>query len=314
MLEVGLEIKILRERLEMSAKDLAERIGLSPSQMSRLEKGQRRVDTRVLARIAEALGVEPSYFFRGAEAPPEGGVIPPSDPGDPGKQIRSERRRRHVSAEDLAGRLGITKTKMLAIEEGKRPLEPELAEKICRILKLPANHFLLHQYASIRRLEAQVERLEQELAEQGRGRFQLPAGAGPGEAHGIPILGTLVGGYPESFDALGRPTAETDDFIYLPDVRDPAAFALHVVGDTMESSSAPSFSEGDLVVFGGGALRSRDFAFVRLEDDSPCFRQVFFDPAGRVRLQPLNLNYAARACRRDEVIAMWRLTAHLGRY
>ena len=65
MLDIGLEVKILRERIKMSAKDLAETIGLSQSQMSRLEKGQRRIDTKVLARIAEALGVEPSYFFRG---------------------------------------------------------------------------------------------------------------------------------------------------------------------------------------------------------------------------------------------------------
>ena len=80
MLDIGLEVKILRERIKMSAKDLAEMIGLSQSQMSRLEKGQRRIDTKVLARIAEALGVEPSYFFRGEAAPSEG-VIQPSLPG-----------------------------------------------------------------------------------------------------------------------------------------------------------------------------------------------------------------------------------------
>ena len=51
MLEVGLEVKILRERMKMSAKELAEKIGLSQSQMSRLEKGQRRVDTKVLEKI-----------------------------------------------------------------------------------------------------------------------------------------------------------------------------------------------------------------------------------------------------------------------
>ena len=39
MLDIGLEVKILRERIKMSAKDLAEMIGLSQSQMSRLEKG-----------------------------------------------------------------------------------------------------------------------------------------------------------------------------------------------------------------------------------------------------------------------------------
>ena len=78
MLDVGLEVRILRERLKISAKELAERIGLSQSQMSRLEKGQRRVDTRVLAKISEALNVDPAYFFGGQELPVSG-VIPPCD-------------------------------------------------------------------------------------------------------------------------------------------------------------------------------------------------------------------------------------------
>ena len=108
MLDIGLEVKILRERIQMSAKDLAEKIGLSQSQMSRLEKGQRRIDTRVLARIADALGVEPSYFFRGGEAP-SGGVIEPRLPGSLGKEIRSQRRKRHLSVEDVALKLGVQK-------------------------------------------------------------------------------------------------------------------------------------------------------------------------------------------------------------
>ena len=80
MLDIGLEIRILRERLKVSAKELAERVGLSQSQMSRLEKGQRRIDTKVLHRIADALGVDPSHFFRGEGEPAEGD-IPPILPG-----------------------------------------------------------------------------------------------------------------------------------------------------------------------------------------------------------------------------------------
>ena len=62
-LNIGLEIKILRERKRMSGKELAEKIGLSQSQMSRLEKGQRRIDAQVLHKIARALDVRPSFFF-----------------------------------------------------------------------------------------------------------------------------------------------------------------------------------------------------------------------------------------------------------
>ena len=63
MLDIGEQIKKLREEKRITGKDLARRIGLSQSQMSRLEKGQRRIDTEVLARIADALDVSPACFF-----------------------------------------------------------------------------------------------------------------------------------------------------------------------------------------------------------------------------------------------------------
>ncbi|RMG08184.1 MAG: XRE family transcriptional regulator, partial [Planctomycetota bacterium] len=73
----GTEIKLLREQRKLSAKELAERVGLSPSQMSRLESGQRRVDAVLLSKIARALDVHPSYFFREAEAPAPAPPPPP---------------------------------------------------------------------------------------------------------------------------------------------------------------------------------------------------------------------------------------------
>ena len=44
------------------------------------------------------------------------------------------------------------------------------------------------------------------------------------------------------------------------------------------------------------------------------FRQVFFEPQGRVRLQPLNLQHGAEYCARDEILGMWRLVAHVSSY
>ena len=82
----------------------------------------------------------------------------------------------------------------------------------------------------------------------------------------------------------------------------------------MQASTRPSFAEGDLVVFAGGTLRSREFAFVRLADEPPTFRQVFFDPGSQVRLQPSNLNHPARSYRREQILAMWRLVAHVALY
>ena len=315
MLDIGLEVKILRERIQMSAKDLAEKIGLSQSQMSRLEKGQRRIDTKVLARIAEALGVEPSYFFSGGEAL-SGGVIEPRLSGSMGKEIRIQRRNRHLSVEDVALKIGVQKYQVRDIEEGKRGLEPGLAEKIARLLRLPANHFLAFQEGRIQALEAQLARLNQALGEAQRGR----APGGEAEARqGIPILGTVADGYPDDFDDEGKPVGEPEEFLFLPSVQDDGAFGVHVVGDSMEAPVRPSFAEGDLAVFSGEPLRSRDFALVRRRspvegDGEVTFRQVFFDPGGQVRLQPLNLNYTAEVYPKKQVLGMWKLVTHLASF
>ena len=332
MLDIGLEVKILRERMQMSAKELSERIGLSQSQMSRLEKGQRRIDTKVLAKIADVLGVEPSYFF-GSGDEPAGGVIAPTRPSSVGKRIRQERRQRHLSSDDLALKLNIPKARLLAIEEGKRGLDPLLAEKVQRHLRLPKDFFLRSQQETIDALEGQVERLNQELAESRRGSA-AGAGESSGSERAVPILSTLVGGYPMVFDSGGQPTGEPDSFVVLPGLQDPSAFGVLVVGDSMLSPTRPSFAEGDLIVLGEGALKSRDFALVRWSLADPGstdetqnrpseaaaeridFRQVFFESAAgsRVRLQPLNLDHGADHCGRDAILGMWRLIAHVARF
>ena len=63
MNKIGDVIKKLREESGVTAKDLAQKIGLSASQMSRLESGQRRINSEVLTRIAKALGVAPSRLI-----------------------------------------------------------------------------------------------------------------------------------------------------------------------------------------------------------------------------------------------------------
>jgi transcriptional regulator with XRE-family HTH domain len=313
MIDIGLEVKILRERLKVSAKELAERIGLSQSQISRLEKGQRRIDTKVLARISEALGVDPSHFFREAEVPPTED-LPPPDAGPIGRQIRTLRRRLHLSADEVAERVGVTKARLQNIEDGKRDLEPEIADKLCRVLRVPANHFLVAQAATIRRLEAQVARLDQALAEGRRSDVETAIQVDAARGRAVPIISDVVTGYPTRFSSEGDPVGGPLESIYLPGLHDPGAFALHVIGDSMVGPIPPSFREGDIVVFTRRAVKSQDFALVRLAGDELVFRQVFFDAGAEVRLQPLHLVYRPRTLPRDEILAMWRLAAHVSAY
>lgn len=326
-LDIGLEIKILRERLKVSSKDLAQKVGLSQSQMSRLEKGQRRIDIRILQKISEALGVEPSFFLRSADsaAPAATGTDaePPPSPIAPvikydklGTLVRSERRRKHLTVDDLAAKVGRTKAYMVAFEEGRHALDAELAEKICKVLRLPANFFVQAQQDVVKALEAQVSRLNQALAEAHRGREDA---SGEGENAGdrrrpVPLFSSLATGSGLFFDAEGQPVGEPESFIAVPGFVENGAFALTVVGDAMESGGHPSFHEGDIVVFTSTRQpRSRELALVRLSDDSTQFRQVFFESDGSVRLQPLNLQHAPKTCPRHEVLGLFGLALHIAR-
>ena len=320
MLDIGLEIRILRERLKVSAKELAARVGLSQSQISRLEKGQRRIDADVLRRIASALGVDPSHFFRDehgvdTSAAPlaDDAAIAAPVPAALGQLIRSERRRRHVSAEDLAAKIGKPKAVLQNIEDGKREADPEVLDKIVRALKLGPGVLLGAQRQAIKALEAQVTRLSGALAQTTRGELSLANEDGEERRPGVPVIGALGESYPVEFDAAGRPIGDVVDYVYLPELEHEAAFALHVVGDSMETYATPCFREGDLVIFAEIPLRSRDFAFVRLSDGSTTFRQVFFEAGGRVRLQPLNLSYPSQTCARESTVGSWRLVGYVAK-
>ena len=65
----------------------------------------------------------------------------------------------------------------------------------------------------------------------------------------IPVINKVAAGYPEDFSDLDYPVGVADDYIRCPDLHDPNAFAVRVVGDSME----PKFCEGDIVVFSPAA-------------------------------------------------------------
>lgn len=315
-LNIGLEIKILRERKRISGKELAEKIGLSQSQMSRLEKGQRRIDAQILHKIAQALDVRPSFFF-GEQGIPDDLSLGPIH-RDMGRMIRAERRKRHLSADDLAKRIAKPRSFVLAVEGGEADLlNNEVVSRICRALKMEPIRFFEAQQRTVQTLRRQLQRLEKAHADRTLGNLDPEAiGLGAGEGtprRPIPVLGEIGGGYPTEFGPDGEPVAEVDDYVFLPRVEDEQTFGVHVSGDSMERRESPSFSDGDIVVFSGRPeVRSRDFVLVHLEAQKTVFRQVFFDPPG-VRLQPLNLTFPPQVFHREEVLRMWRLVAHIRR-
>jgi transcriptional regulator with XRE-family HTH domain len=70
---VGTRIRERRTMLGLTQQQVAERIGVTYQQAHKYEIGDNRVSAGRLYQIAQALGVEPGYFFEGlgAERPAE---------------------------------------------------------------------------------------------------------------------------------------------------------------------------------------------------------------------------------------------------
>jgi transcriptional regulator with XRE-family HTH domain len=315
--QFGIEIKLLREKSSLSAKDLAESVGLSPSQMSRLESGQRRVDAVLLSKIARALGVHPSHFFSGFEdsAPtartPSGtpaAVMLSSAPSHLGKLIRAERRRRHLTADELARKIGKGKSFVQDLESARTDLvTADILQKIARVLKLDTEVLLDAQRVEIRELRLSLRRLERAHTERTLGDLETE---GPGvKRRGIPVVEAEDGGLPHLFDK-GIPEGRILEYLHMPGVRSTTAFAVRWKGEEMAADSPPSFQSGDVLIFNGDRdARHRELVLAVLAGES-LFRRLHLDAKGRVRLQPLNLDFPPAILHRDEVQDLFPLCGH----
>jgi transcriptional regulator with XRE-family HTH domain len=61
---IGLKITRLREAQGLTTTQLAEKVGISQAQISRLENGKQGFRSATLSKIANALGVKMSFFFQ----------------------------------------------------------------------------------------------------------------------------------------------------------------------------------------------------------------------------------------------------------
>ncbi len=121
------------------------------------------------------------------------------------------------------------------------------------------------------------------MAETGQGKGTLS----PGRL--VPVINKVSAGYPTDFDDLDYPVGVAEDYVRCPDLHDPNAFAVRVVGDSME----PKYRQGDVVIFSPAAeVRNGDDCFVRFKSPhETTFKRVFFEGDDNVRLQPRNEKY-----------------------
>ena len=232
-----------------------------------------------------------------------------------GEILRNKRKELGLTLDEVSGKVGFSKPYLSTIETGRvhNPPSDELLLKLERVLGFETG--LLLYIAHIERLPPDVrQRYESSEAENKKfrqlikdlmekkineeefvrllegsevevDRSSLPVA--PGQL--VPIINRVAAGYPTDFDDLDYPVGVADDYIRCPDVNDPNAFAVRVVGDSME----PKFKEGDIVVFSPAAeVKNGDDCFIRFATPhETTFKRVFFEQNDTVRLQPRNEKY-----------------------
>ena len=124
----------------------------------------------------------------------------------------------------------------------------------------------------------------------------------------VPIINKVPAGYPAEFDDMGYPVGFADDYVRCPDIHDPNAFAVRVVGDSMQ----PKFAEGDVVIFSPSAdVQNGDDCFVRLTmPHETTFKRVFFTDKKEIRLQPRNEMHAPIIIEGSRVNGLYRAVIH----
>jgi transcriptional regulator with XRE-family HTH domain len=67
--KIGRRIRQRRQELDMTQKELADRLGITPSNITIIEHGEQNLTIRTLAKLAEALDVTVGELVTGHGAP-----------------------------------------------------------------------------------------------------------------------------------------------------------------------------------------------------------------------------------------------------
>ena len=233
-----------------------------------------------------------------------------------GQIIRKKREQMRLTLDEVSRQVGFSKPYLSTIETGrvKNPPSDQLLVKLEKLLQFETG-LLLH-IAHIERMPSDIrggyesaeaenqkwrhiikslikespdaEQLNTMLADNNLNIDDVKKSFAAGRL--VPVINRVEAGYPKDFDDMDYPVGIADDYVRCPDLHDHNAFAVRVVGDSME----PKFNEGDIVVFSPAAeVHNGDDCFVRFTmPHETTFKRVFFETDQKVRLQPRNENYS----------------------
>ena len=113
---------------------------------------------------------------------------------------------------------------------------------------------------------------------------------------------------PAAFDTLGVPVGEPFAYVFLPNLPHTPAFSLQINRDAALSLGPPRFAQGDLLFFGKDTVQDLDHALV-VTDNETVFGQVIHDAEDELRVRPPNEQHPERRFHKQDIAALWRLTA-----
>lgn len=217
---------------------------------------------------------------------------------------------------DLAQAVDVTGSYVSLLEAGKRPPPTdEVTQAMERVLRLEPG--VLVRLAHLERTpkdireQLDLDRLYREGILHARAQAADTSVPVVEELHMVPLINKVAAGYPSDFTDKGYPVGVADEYIRVPDISDAGAFAVTVVGDSME----PRFREGDVLIISPAApVGSGDFCFVRTDnngDSRSTIKQVWFDDEGTVRLESLNRKYPSQVLPRERVGGIFRAVRRL---
>jgi SOS-response transcriptional repressor LexA len=251
-----------------------------------------------------------------------------------GQILRKKREELGLTLDEVAAETGFSKPYLSTIETGKtkNPPSDELIDRLEETLEFPEGHLkkiahmerapsdVRHDFEAIDAENRKMKQILKDIAQRkaiparlNKMLSQMEVDFNPEmrtEKAGqfIPVINKVPAGYPADFDDMGYPVGFADDYVRSPDIHDPNAFAVRVVGDSME----PKFSEGDIIIISPAAdVANGDDCFVRLKNPhETTFKRVFFDKNKMVRLQPLNSIYAPIIVKADRINGTYRAVIH----
>jgi len=247
----------------------------------------------------------------------------PADQTSWAELLKRYRHRAGLTKTAVARGMCVTVGYVSKLESGQRPPPEGVRDTICELLHLTADEA---QHFHIR---AELERTDPNAVKYLLRLGELNTAGGDYSEHSaetfepdhdehslalIPIINKVAAGYPEDFTDLDYPAGIAEEYISVPDVADPNAFAFYVHGDSME----PGFPQGEILVASpNSAPFEGDPCFVRFSATSKVtgstFKCIYFTSGGKIRLVSTNHHYREQVYDHHDVDGVWPVIRRYGR-